>query len=58
MKTAQSCLESAKTSRQFEPRIVDKGTVAAVTAGADSTGEEETGGWYCAVEYIRQKERQ
>lgn len=30
-------------------RVVDLGDASRKTAGADSTGEDETGSWYCAT---------
>ena len=41
----------------FVPRIADSGAIRLVTAGADTTGEQELGGCYCAIENVPLKPR-
>jgi hypothetical protein len=57
MDKPQVVLTSQQPAKRFEPQVHDHGSVRANTAGADSTGEWELGGWYCAGEFVPLKQR-
>lgn len=57
MNKSHPTADSNVNGKPFAPRIADSGAIRLVTAGADSTGEEELGGWYCAIENVPLKPR-